>query len=281
MTLRYEPDSPLAACLDRLHHRVRSVSAERYIQGRFDDAAEKAVAVVFSYLQEKTGLPLDGADLVNQSFSMSNPKLSFGELSTVTAKDKQVGFMELLKGLYKGVRNPMAHHDPIEPDPYLAFEYLMLASWCCHRIDEASSAWFNHPTGDERRRGKVTACKFEISPEFASPRSRRWRDHADVLVQFRGNVAPDVRGRFVYLIPSGAAPDLYSKPEFWRNNPAVLEKKRQITEEFAKTHLGQELEGGYFVHQRRDGQRLATVYNQEYDAYLVEGYRKLHRGSAR
>ena len=57
----------------------------------------------------------------------------------------------------------------------------MLASWCRRQIDETSSKWFLHATGDASRR-----------------------------VQLQGDFAHIGRSRFVYLIPSGQAPDVYN-----------------------------------------------------------------------
>lgn len=53
--------------------------------------------------------PLDGAELVNRTFSTQNPILVLGSLATESEKSEQKGFAHLLVGLFGAVRNPLAH----------------------------------------------------------------------------------------------------------------------------------------------------------------------------
>jgi len=45
--------------------------------------------------------------------------------------------MEMLKGFYKGCRSPLAHTYGKKEDAQRAFEYMVMASLFCRRIDGA------------------------------------------------------------------------------------------------------------------------------------------------
>jgi uncharacterized protein (TIGR02391 family) len=87
-------------------------------------------------LRWKTDLKLDGTNLAEVAFSLKRPVLAFGDLSDESARNEQLGFMELVKGVALGVRNPFAHTHGRE-EFQVAFEYLVLASLLCRRIDQA------------------------------------------------------------------------------------------------------------------------------------------------
>jgi uncharacterized protein (TIGR02391 family) len=101
-------------------------------------AIEEAAKAVLEYLRGKTGLKLDGVSLAEHVFSANKPLLAFGDLSDENTKNEQIGFMEMLKGLAKGVRNPFAHTHGRKEEFQTAFEYLVLTSLLCRKIDQAS-----------------------------------------------------------------------------------------------------------------------------------------------
>jgi Protein of unknown function (Hypoth_ymh) len=59
--------------------------------------------------------------------------------SDETKKNEQVGFMEMLCAFVKGVRHPLAHRHGQPEEAQKAFEYLVMASLFCRRIDDAKS----------------------------------------------------------------------------------------------------------------------------------------------
>jgi uncharacterized protein (TIGR02391 family) len=101
---------------------------------------EEGAKGVLQYLRNKSGLSLDGAPLIDAAFSVNKPILAFSNLSDETKRNEQVGFMEMLKGFTKGVRNVLAHTHDKKEEAQRAFEYLVTASLFCRRIDEASPA---------------------------------------------------------------------------------------------------------------------------------------------
>ena len=124
--------------IDHLHPFVREGCAQLLMDSHHAQAIEEAAKAVFQYMRNKTGLTTDGAALAEAAFSLRSPILAFGDLSDENVKNEQLGFMEILKGFAKGVRNPFAHSHGRKEEFQRAFEYLVFASLLCRRIDEAS-----------------------------------------------------------------------------------------------------------------------------------------------
>ncbi len=124
--------------MQHLHPFVRDGCAGLLADGHHAQAIEEAAKAVLEYLRRRTGIKLDGASLAEHVFSVNKPLLAFGDLTDENTKNEQIGFMEMLKGLAKGVRNPFAHTHGRKEEFQVAFEYLVFASLLCRRIDEAN-----------------------------------------------------------------------------------------------------------------------------------------------
>jgi len=63
-----------------------------------------------------SGLSNDGADLVHDAFGQKYgpPLLAINPLQTETQLGEQRGFVNLLKGLYGTIRNPLAHDPKVD-----------------------------------------------------------------------------------------------------------------------------------------------------------------------
>lgn len=131
-------DRLILGYLSHLHPFISQGCSQLFIDGHFAQAIEEAAKAVSQYIRDKTGLTTDGAALAQTAFSVQNPILAFNDLSDENKRNEQVGFMEMLKGLAKGVRNPLAHSHGREEESQKAFEYLVLASLFCRRVDDAS-----------------------------------------------------------------------------------------------------------------------------------------------
>jgi uncharacterized protein (TIGR02391 family) len=132
------PDRIMFAYLNHLHPYIARGCSKLFVDGHYVQAVEESAKAVFQYLREATGLTLDGSALATQAFSVKNPVLAFSDLSDDTKKNEQVGFMEMLSAFAKGVRNPLTHTHGKFEEAQKAFEYLVLASLFCRRIDDAS-----------------------------------------------------------------------------------------------------------------------------------------------
>ena len=132
------PDRVMLAYLANLHPYISKGCTRLFVDGHHAQAVEQAAKAVFQYLREATRLTLDGAPLATQAFSLKNPILAFSDLSDDTKRNEQVGFMEMLSAFAKGVRNPLAHTHGKFEETQKAFEYLVLASLFCRRVDDAT-----------------------------------------------------------------------------------------------------------------------------------------------
>jgi len=133
-----DPEHLMLAYIDHLHPFIARGCAQLFRDGHYPQAVEEAAKAVFQYIRDATGLTIDGTPLAQTAFSVSKPILAFNDLADQTKKDEQVGFMEMLSGFAKGVRNPLAHTHGKTEETQKAFEYLTLASLFCRRIDDAT-----------------------------------------------------------------------------------------------------------------------------------------------
>ena len=93
-------------------------------------------------IRQLSGLASDGAELVNQAFSLGKdcqPLLAINLLATETDKGEQRGFVNLLVGLFGTIRNPGAHNPKIEwPMPEQdALDILTTVSLIHRKLDGA------------------------------------------------------------------------------------------------------------------------------------------------
>ncbi len=130
-------DPLMAAYLPHLHQYISAGCGKLFLDGHYAQAVQEAAKAVFQYIKDATGLGSDGALLAQKAFSTTKPHLVFGDLSDENTKNEQVGFMEMLKGFAKGVRNPLSHTYGKQEEALKAFEYLVMASLFCRRIDDA------------------------------------------------------------------------------------------------------------------------------------------------
>jgi uncharacterized protein (TIGR02391 family) len=121
------------------HPDIERVSGKLFHDGHFKQAALEAYIRVIEAVREKSGLSLDGDDLMNRAFGSDNriPVIQVNALKTMAERDEQRGFMFLFKGIV-GLRNLKAHTNDLFEDPYRAHEYLALSSLLL-RILEISS----------------------------------------------------------------------------------------------------------------------------------------------
>ncbi|MHB1562639.1 MAG: TIGR02391 family protein [Leptospirillum sp.] len=132
------PERIMLAYLAHLHPYITAGCSKLFMDGHHAQAVEESAKAVFQYLRQATALTLDGAALAKHAFSVNAPILAFSDLTDETKQNEQIGFMEMLAAYAKGVRNPLAHtHGKLE-EAQKAFEYLILASLFCRRIDDAS-----------------------------------------------------------------------------------------------------------------------------------------------
>lgn len=112
----------------QFHPKVIEASRELFKDGHYRDAIYRAFVEVNNFVKDKSNKQLDGKRLMSTVFSLDNPIIKLNELKNQTDKDEQEGFMFLFMGAMEGIRNPKAHLNIIQKDPYRTLEYLALAS---------------------------------------------------------------------------------------------------------------------------------------------------------
>jgi len=120
-----------------LHPAIRASALAQYRDGHWRDAVLNAFIAVFDLVRSRTALDLDGERLVTRVFSADRPILVVADLSTESGKNDQVGFMMVMEGVFRGIRNPKAHSLQHDLDGLESAQYLVMASLLARRVDEA------------------------------------------------------------------------------------------------------------------------------------------------
>ena len=120
----------------QLHPRVIEVSKSLFETRHYSQAIFEAFKAVNNFVKQKSGLPLDGKDLMSKAFNEDKPIIKLNELLTPSDHDEQEGFRFLFMGAMVGIRNPKAHDNIVQTDPYRTLEYLSFASLLMRRAEE-------------------------------------------------------------------------------------------------------------------------------------------------
>jgi len=119
----------------QFHSRVIEASRELFKDGHYRDAIYRAFVEVNNFVKSKASSQLDGKKLMSTVFSLDNPIIKLNQLETQTDKDEQEGFMFLFMGAMQGIRNPKAHENIIQDNPYIALKLIGFASLLIQTID--------------------------------------------------------------------------------------------------------------------------------------------------
>ncbi len=142
-TLEVLLESDMFTIWDCIHPLIKKASYGLYLDGHYKDACCDAYIEINDRIKKiyKILKPnekeLDGVDLMHKIFSESSPLLLFGEISSETGKNIQVGMRFMLAGAMSAFRNPKAHTNDIEIDKFEAVRRLTFASSLMYHLDEA------------------------------------------------------------------------------------------------------------------------------------------------
>ncbi len=125
-----------------VHKDVLTFCREELLQENYFHAVFEAMKSLAAKIRELSGLGLDGAELVQDAFSLGkdcNPLLAINPLSTETDKGEQRGFVNLLVGLFGVIRNPLAHNPKVEWEmsEQDTLDILTMASLIHRKLDKA------------------------------------------------------------------------------------------------------------------------------------------------
>lgn len=128
-----------------IHGSVVKVAKKKFEDGHFADAVESAFKEinksVKDVVKKQTGDELDGADLMFKAFNMPKPIIQLSNLSTISDKNIQEGYMHIFAGSIKGIRNPKAHENLII-EREMAIHFIFLASLLMRVLDNANKTWY-------------------------------------------------------------------------------------------------------------------------------------------
>jgi uncharacterized protein (TIGR02391 family) len=116
---------------------IERAALRHYGAGDYRNAVLDAVIAIYDEIRARTGLDLDGEALVGQALSLHAPRLILSELDSQSGRNDQSGFADILRGLYRGVRNPKAHSRVHDLDALKAGQYLVMTSLLMRRITDA------------------------------------------------------------------------------------------------------------------------------------------------
>lgn len=123
-----------------VHPEVLRFCSAEWLADDYFHAVQEAVKGVMDRLRKLTGLSADGGKLVEAALGGEQPKLAINRRQTVSEKDEQKGFVNLLTGVYGMFRNPTSHeariHWPMSEQD--AEDIMSMVSLLQRRLDGAT-----------------------------------------------------------------------------------------------------------------------------------------------
>ena len=92
-----------------IHSKIYEYCNAELINENYFHSVFEAVKSIAEEIRKRTNLNLDGAELVDKAFSISNPLIKINSLQTETEQSEQKGFSNLIKGVFGMFRNTTAH----------------------------------------------------------------------------------------------------------------------------------------------------------------------------
>jgi len=123
-----------------LHPRIIKLAKKRFDNGLYADAVSACLreinSVIKNHVLQAINQELDGAPLMTRALSANNPIIEFGDLTTESGRNIQLGYMKIFEGAMIGIRNPKAHTN-MYPDENKAIHFLFIASFMFLKLQEA------------------------------------------------------------------------------------------------------------------------------------------------
>jgi len=118
----------------QFHQNIVKASRALFKNEHYAEAIFAAFKAVENFVRKKTKLPLYGKHLMAQAFNEDNPLIEVTE-GGIQNKEVQEGFKFMFMGAMLAIRNPKAHDDIVQTDPFITLEYLSFASFLLKRIE--------------------------------------------------------------------------------------------------------------------------------------------------
>ena len=132
----------------RVHSEVQRYCKAQYMEENYFHAVFEAAKGLAERIREKTGLKIDGVNLIRETFERPKggfPILAINALETETELNEHDGLTNLIIGAFKLFRNPIAHTPKIlwQHDIEDAVDCLTLISFLHFKLDQS------FPTGPQ------------------------------------------------------------------------------------------------------------------------------------
>lgn len=92
-----------------LHPQIKDACVDHLSKRQFAEAAQKSVGLLMDELRRLSGHDADGDKLIRKVLGTQPGQISFSDCDSNSSKQVTEGLKLVAQGLYKGVRNPIAH----------------------------------------------------------------------------------------------------------------------------------------------------------------------------
>jgi uncharacterized protein (TIGR02391 family) len=120
------------------HPTALAACAPEAIQRNWFHASLEAVKGMDAYLQEATGLAVDGAVLIDGAMGGDEPLIRINNLTSRSDRNEQNGLADIMRGIVKMYRHPVAHDSArqrtVTREDFL--DLLSVLSMVYHRLDQ-------------------------------------------------------------------------------------------------------------------------------------------------
>ena len=96
-----------------IHPKIYEYCNAELITENYFHAVFEAVKSIAEEIRKRTNLTLDGSELIEKAFAISNPLVKINPLQTETEISEHKGFSNLIKGVFGMFRNTIAHSPKI------------------------------------------------------------------------------------------------------------------------------------------------------------------------
>jgi len=122
-----------------LSDSVCSAVQEHYDNGHYRDAVLDAVGLMTERLRTKAGVDGDGVRLCGAALGGDTPRLKLNRMDTPSQIDEQSGLEDLVRGIYRGIRDPRVHETTYRDDQKICDALLVLLDYVITRIETTQS----------------------------------------------------------------------------------------------------------------------------------------------
>lgn len=116
---------------------LRKMTSKLFYDGHYARAVEEAFKFLDNLVKKRSKVENSGQRLMRNVFSSNSPKLKLNSGISISERDEQSGYMDIMAGCMTGIRNPRAHESDWEDTEYRAIQLLSLADHLVGRVRKA------------------------------------------------------------------------------------------------------------------------------------------------